>query len=86
VKPLLAIAIVFALAACSYDAERVDTKPRPSSRPSRYHPAAQRLPQENYHPELMKCRSNACVELCANEKVSERPKWCAGFEPQRRSQ
>jgi hypothetical protein len=75
----LALLLVLALVgACSYDAERLDNSPRPSSRPSRYHPQAQPLPPANYHPELMRCRTNACFEACA-QRV--RPQWCANIEP-----
>ena len=81
-KPVLAVALIFfLLAACSYDAERMDSGPRPSSRPSRYQPSAQAIPPDNYHRELMPCRSNACLEACAQ---APRPQWCANLEPQRR--
>jgi len=76
-------ALTLAVAACSYDAERFDSGPRASSRPSRYQPAAQALPPTNYHPDLMQCRTNSCIEMCASKSP---PDWCANLQPQRRPQ
>jgi hypothetical protein len=80
-KPVLAVLLIlFLLTACSYDSERFDSGPRASSRPSRYQPQAQVLPPTNYHPELMRCRTNACIEQCSQPRA---PAWCANLEPRR---
>jgi hypothetical protein len=74
---------VLAISGCSYDAERMDARPRPSERPSRYNPPPAHRPPPpaaNYRGELLKCRSNSCIELCGLDNPAQRPEWCANFE------
>jgi hypothetical protein len=92
------IALAFVLGACSQNAERFDKEPRswtktyePQAAPPPAPPPPRAKPKKKkkkvtvyYRPSLMRCRSQACAELCSAPDVGSRPKWCKSFSPQGR--